>query len=93
MVYSGSRSGDRLFNFPAKNMYYIDFGSSRTIRPGEVIEDFKKVPRRLNPPEGLVSVDPYAYDIYMLGCTLKCFLEVGITNVSSRRVADVSLVS
>jgi len=74
LVYSKPACVVGPFNIPENRVYYIDFGSSRRLPfgpgSGGVIYDYYDAQGRYPPPEGMDTVDPYAYDIYSLGKTL-----------------------
>lgn len=75
VVFSYDASSYGGFHVPARGVYFIDFGSARVLPSGPgsgiVIHDWEEAGGKLPPPEGTGIVDPYAYDIFALGNTLR----------------------
>lgn len=75
MVHSFEPMDQGLFAIPEGVIYFIDFGSTRLLPsgPGSGIHiyDWSDAGGHYDPPEGKDVVDPYAYDIYSLGHTLR----------------------
>lgn len=65
------------------SLYYIDFGAARQLSAGPgsgvTISDYRGWGGHYEPPEGVVDLDPYAYDVYCLGETLYNICQVRTT--------------
>lgn len=63
------------FDIPAGQVYFIDYGSARILPSGPVsgvkIYDYDEEGGKFQPPESTDALDPYAYEIFALGYTLK----------------------
>ena len=74
MVYSSETIPVGPFQIHKDKIYLIDFGSSRFFTDGPAkgirINDFRMLGGHFLPPEGMDSVDPYAYDVFCLGNVL-----------------------
>lgn len=68
------------YSILAGTLYLLDYGAVRMLPSGPntsvKIHDFRDAPGKQKPSEGTEAVDPYAYDIYMLGHTLREILAV-----------------
>ncbi|OBZ65102.1 Beta-hexosaminidase 2 [Grifola frondosa] len=60
--------------------YFIDFGSAHLLPTGPgcglVITDYKTAGGHYEPPEGEDSIDPYAYDVFAVGETVRQICEL-----------------
>lgn len=73
----------RGFTIPVNSIYFIDFEATRILPSGPgtgvKIYDYEQKPAAApHPPEGMGAVDPYAFDVFKVGCALQWFLEVSI---------------
>lgn len=72
------------FKIAAKEVFFIDYGSSRQMPSGPgsgaVIHDYRTMGGHYPPPEGKDSLDPFAYDIYALGQTIVSIYSVSVAD-------------
>ncbi|TCD63761.1 hypothetical protein EIP91_004976 [Steccherinum ochraceum] len=75
MVWSEKAFSFNSCDIKAGSLFYIDFGSARQLPAGPgsgvTLADGRVLGGHFKPPEGEEDLDPYAYDIYCLGGTLK----------------------
>lgn len=80
MVYTSTPIVIQGFDVPGDSVFFIDFGSARILPSGRGtglrINDWDIGPGTTPPPEGKEALDPYAYDVFALGTTLKGNIEV-----------------
>lgn len=79
----------RGFTIPIDSIYFIDFEATRILPSGPgtgvKIYDYEQKPAAApHPPEGMGAVDPYAFDVFKVGCAFQWFLEVS-KSVSGRK--------
>ena len=72
------------FKIAAKEVFFIDYGSSRQMSSGPgsgaVIHDYRTMGGHYPPPEGKDSLNPFAYDVYALGQTIVSIYSVSVAD-------------